>query len=71
MVALIRGNDLYVANAGDSRCVLSVNGVAVDMTEDHDPKNPGERRRIIEAGGKVHDGRVQGDLNLSRAFGTV
>ncbi len=70
VVALIHGDDLYVANAGDSRCVVSKNGVAVDMSEDHKPEDPAEFERITKAGGKVTaDGRVNGGLNLSRAIG--
>jgi len=28
---------IYVANAGDSRCVLGVNGIAKEMSIDHKP----------------------------------
>ncbi|XP_067944967.1 protein phosphatase 1G-like [Watersipora subatra] len=69
-LALLRGNKLYVANAGDSRCVLSRNGKAVDMSVDHKPEDTVERDRICKAGGFVTpDGRVNGNLNLSRAIG--
>lgn len=70
VVALLRGKTLTVANIGDSRCVLSRNGVAFDMSYDHKPEDDIELRRIEKAGGKVTpDGRVNGGLNLSRAFG--
>ncbi|RWS03138.1 putative protein phosphatase-like protein [Dinothrombium tinctorium] len=70
VVALLRGNQLYVANAGDSRCVLCRNGKAVDMSVDHKPEDELERQRIEKAGGEVtSDGRVNGGLNLSRAIG--
>lgn len=63
-------NKLYVANAGDSRCVVSVNGKACDMSEDHKPEDEPELKRILAAGGRVsNDGRVNGGLNLSRALG--
>ena len=72
MVALLRGKDLYVANAGDSRCVVSREGKAVDMSVDHKPEDDLERNRIEKAGGRVTaDGRVNGGLNLSRAIGMV
>ena len=72
MVALLRGKDLYVANAGDSRCVVSREGKAVDMSVDHKPEDDLERNRIEKAGGRVTaDGRVNGGLNLSRAIGIV
>jgi len=70
VLAALHGNQLYVANAGDSRCVLSRRGKAIDMSIDHKPEDDVERERIEKAGGKVTgDGRVNGGLNLSRAFG--
>lgn len=70
VVALLKDNKLYVANAGDSRCVLSRNGEAVEMSHDHKPTSEIEYNRIKKAGGRVtSDGRVNGGLNLSRAFG--
>ncbi|MBN3309311.1 PPM1G phosphatase, partial [Amia calva] len=70
VVALIRGKQLIVANAGDSRCVVSERGKAIDMSYDHKPEDEVELVRIKNAGGKVTlDGRVNGGLNLSRAIG--
>ncbi|GAV08414.1 hypothetical protein RvY_18106 [Ramazzottius varieornatus] len=69
-LAFIKKNVLYVANVGDSRCVVSQNGQAVDMSIDHKPDDPLETARINRAGGKVtSDGRVNNGLNLSRALG--
>lgn len=69
MVALIKGDNLYVANAGDSRCVVCKNGTAIDMSEDHKPEDELECARVEKAGGEVSGGRVNGGLNLSRAIG--
>lgn len=69
--AMVREGELVVANAGDSRCVLSRGGHAVALTQDHKPMDPGEYERIIKAGGFVADGRVNGSLNLSRALGDL
>ncbi|KAM0830181.1 hypothetical protein ACQ4PT_066382 [Festuca glaucescens] len=52
-VALIRGNRIIVGNVGDSRCVLSRNGQAMDLSTDHKPNLPDESRRIQNAGGRV------------------
>ncbi|CAG9334414.1 unnamed protein product [Blepharisma stoltei] len=71
VVALIRDDKLYVANAGDSRCILSRKGKAIEMTVDHKPELPEEHERIINAGGTVLDGRVMGNLNLSRSIGDL
>merc|ERR1719205_35683 len=70
VVAMLAGTTLYVANAGDSRCVVCRDGVAVEMSADHKPEDDIELKRIKNAGGKVTpDGRVNGGLNLSRAIG--
>mmetsp|Transcript_10618 Transcript_10618/g.12177 ORF Transcript_10618/g.12177 Transcript_10618/m.12177 type:complete len:300 (+) Transcript_10618:58-957(+) len=70
-VALVAGKTLYCANAGDSRCVLSSKGQAIEMSYDHKPENDKERARIEKIGGSVIDGRVNGNLNLSRAIGDL
>lgn len=48
VVALVRGDKLYVANAGDSRCVASHNGHAVALTHDHKPTDAPEHDRIMK-----------------------
>ncbi|CAF5029067.1 unnamed protein product, partial [Rotaria socialis] len=66
----LRDKQLFVANAGDSRCVVCRNGRAIEMSVDHKPEDTEERTRIEKAGYKVTlDGRVSGGLNLSRAIG--
>nr|CAD7204196.1 unnamed protein product [Timema douglasi] len=71
VVALLKDQELYVANAGDSRCVVCRKGEAIEMSLDHKPEDDVEMERIVKAGGKVTgDGRVNGGLNLSRALGT-
>ncbi|KAI8924302.1 phosphatase 2C-like domain-containing protein [Entophlyctis helioformis] len=67
--ALITDDQIFVANAGDSRAVLSANGRAVPLSFDHKPVNPAETDRIVAAGGFVEFGRVNGNLALSRAIG--
>lgn len=65
--------EVITANIGDSRAMLIRNGKAIPLTEDHKPEDTKERTRILEAGGRVvkmgpcH--RIDGSLNLSRAFG--
>lgn len=70
-VALMVKKDLYVANAGDSRCVLCSRGQAIELSQDHKPELDKERERIQKAGGYITDGRINGNLNLSRALGDL
>lgn len=73
VAAMHIGNYLYVANAGDSRCVLCrENGLAFALSYDHKPQQAREFQRIFEAGGFVNSvGRVNGNLNLSRSLGDL
>lgn len=68
---IMRGNKLVVANAGDSRCVLSKGGQAYDLSKDHKPELEAEKERILKAGGFIHGGRINGSLNLTRAIGDM
>ncbi|KDO55347.1 hypothetical protein CISIN_1g024852mg [Citrus sinensis] len=70
-VAIIRDKQLVVANAGDSRCVLSRKGQALNLSKDHKPDLEVEKDRILKAGGFIQVGRVNGSLNLARAIGDV
>ena len=66
---LITPTEIICANAGDSRTVLSRGGKCVELSYDHKPDNPDERKRIYSANCFVEDGRVNGMLALSRALG--
>jgi serine/threonine protein phosphatase PrpC len=67
-----KAKKIYVANAGDSRCIMSRNGKAVEMSIDHKPTNQEEKDRIDKAGSEVNaEGRVDGNLNLSRSLGDL
>jgi serine/threonine protein phosphatase PrpC len=68
-------NILWIVNVGDSRAVLcNKNGEGVQLSVDHKPNLPEEKKRIEQLGGKItYDGsdwRVK-SLSLSRAFGDL
>lgn len=83
VVCLITSEFIYVANAGtcdiprylshhagDSRAVVcSLKGEAKELSRDHKPEEKSERERILKAKGTIEDGRINGNLNLSRAIG--
>jgi serine/threonine protein phosphatase PrpC len=68
-VCLVTPTEIFVGNAGDARCVVSENNVAIDLSIDHKPDLPSERKRVIEAGHMVEEGRVDGVIAISRAIG--
>lgn len=70
-VCLITPTKIICANAGDSRSNICTNGQVIEMSLDHKPDDPLEKERIQKAGGEVWEGRVNGNLNLSRAIGDL
>ena len=58
VVTLVVGDTLHVANAGDSRAVISQKGVGTAITTDHKPEDEKEYERIKKAGGEVDFGGV-------------
>lgn len=71
LVVLKHNNTLYTINVGDSRAILFSNKI-IQLSTDHKPLDPNERKRIIKLGGVIEfdktSYRVNG-LSLSRAFG--
>ncbi|KAL9677409.1 hypothetical protein QQ045_005638 [Rhodiola kirilowii] len=70
--AVLVGDQLLVANVGDSRVVMCRDGNAIAVSRDHKPDQTDERQRIEDAGGFVMWAgvwRVGGVLAVSRAFG--
>lgn len=82
VVVLVTPSHFVCANAGDSRAILSkrmttatatdfrgmANGV-LPLSFDHKPNNDAEVCRVERDGGFVRNGRVDGDLAVSRSFG--
>lgn len=66
---LINGQKLVVANVGDSRAVISKNGVAKQLSIDHEPSK--EKRMIESRGGFVSNlpGTILLELTNLSPFG--
>ena len=73
IVAIVRKENhqrmLYVANVGDSRAYLLSNTGCEELTYAHNGSDPGEASRIMKGGGILMNGRVAGQLAVSRALG--
>ncbi|KAF5201481.1 Serine/threonine protein phosphatase [Thalictrum thalictroides] len=80
----VLGRTVFVANIGDAKAVVArsypsdesksrFDGEeslkAIVLTREHKVIYPQERARILKAGGSVTNGRLQGRLEVSRAFG--
>lgn len=53
LAAVVAGRQLFVANAGDGRAVLSRGGAAVPLSRQHTADLADERARVLAAGGTV------------------
>jgi len=65
LVAFVRGNRIIIANTGDSRCILSRKGRAINLSTDHRPDNEKEKVRVEAAGGWIVSEEV---LNVPRMY---
>eukprot|EP00030_Apusomonadida_sp_AF-17_P008820 a8774_6.p1 GENE.a8774_6~~a8774_6.p1 ORF type:complete len:369 (-),score=106.16 a8774_6:77-1078(-) len=73
-VITVSNDRLMVANVGDSRCVVSRAGIAVEMSIDHKASEPGESRRLADLGAKVRGKYIRSRsstsmIAVSRAIG--
>ncbi|KAL3905300.1 MAG: hypothetical protein SGPRY_010961, partial [Prymnesium sp.] len=58
VVAMLRSDQLFCANAGDSRATICRGGQGKAVTRDHKPDDPEEEARVVRAGGQCTWGRV-------------
>lgn len=73
-VCLVLGKNLWVANVGDSRTVLAMNGDAIQLSEEAKATVAKYEREIYLRGGDVKFGRVvgeQGSLDMARSIGDL
>ena len=65
LILLTKNNTLYIANVGDSRCVVSCsNGkIKKDVTRDHKPNYPYEKERILKNSGSVYQTEIPIELD--------
>ena len=56
VILILVDNKIYIANVGDSRCLLSMNNGKkfIEVTKDHKPNSPEEKKRIESFGGKIY-----------------
>ena len=74
VIILMVDNKIYVANVGDSRCILSMkNGKKyVEATKDHKPNFPNEIKRISKYGGNIYQTEtVINNINNPKINGKV
>ncbi|KAJ9463250.1 putative protein phosphatase 2C 59 [Diplonema papillatum] len=76
LTVLLRSDKMWYAGAGDCRAVLcrkdasSDKGIStVQLTTDHNVKNPLEVEAVVERGGTILRNRVNGVLCVTRALG--
>mmetsp|Transcript_1783 Transcript_1783/g.2520 ORF Transcript_1783/g.2520 Transcript_1783/m.2520 type:complete len:295 (+) Transcript_1783:139-1023(+) len=72
--ALIVGENVFVANVGDSRCILAGSDTFQELSSIHSPSQQSEKDRISEAGGIVvhfNGWRVNGQYGVSRSIGDL
>ena len=70
-VLLLKNNNIYVANVGDSLSVIYKKNTAIRLNKEHKTTNDKEFNRIKKVGGKLINYRINGKLNITRAIGDL
>lgn len=70
-VLVIQDKKLYFSNAGDSRSIICKKGQPIAMSIEHKPSISEEAKRIEKTGAWIKDGRIFGNLNISRGLGDL
>ena len=65
---MIDGTRVVAGNVGDSRAVISRDGSAVALTDDHKANRPDEIARIVNAGGWMHTRACQGGCHALQPY---
>lgn len=69
-IAFIIDNDLWISSLGDTRAILSVNGLPIALSQDAGLDTEEQKKTVIKRGGTItftDDLRVNGSLNMSRS----
>ena len=63
LVTLLYDNKIFIANLGDSRIIMSINGgdKVKQLSSDHKPNNPKEFERALKNGSKVYIDNGEGN----------
>jgi len=71
-LVLVSNRSCLIAHAGDCKVIASLpDDSYVELTRDHRCSDPEEAERVELAGGVVFNGRLEGKLMPSRAFGDI
>ena len=70
-IILLKGNYLYIANAGDCISYMYYNKKAIKLNNEHHINLTEEKNRILKSGNKIINNRINGRLNLTRAIGDL
>ena len=68
IVSLLYDNKIYIANLGDSRIIMSMNGgdKVKQLSNDHKPNNPKEFERAIKNKSKIYLDDIEGHKDISK-----
>jgi protein phosphatase 2C family protein 2/3 len=70
IIILIINDSCYIANLGDSRALYSADeGIQFfQLSRDHKPNDPIEKKRIYKAGGSIYKANIQQITESSNGF---